>query len=143
MASLPSVVLGFLAALVVAPFVESVLPSVLLAWLLGFLVQAAFACLAFWLEQSQGLFGVWFSVWMLLSGYLAPLDLFPEPIRDVLAWLPFRGMMAVPVELLAGTLSAEEAWFDLAVMSGWTVVLVLGVWAVWTAGIKRYGAFGA
>lgn len=33
MASLPSVVLGFLAALVVAPFVESVLPSVLLAFL--------------------------------------------------------------------------------------------------------------
>ena len=51
-------------------------PSVLLAWLLGYLAQAALGCLAFWLEQSDGLARIWFGAWMLFSGYLAPLALF-------------------------------------------------------------------
>ena len=103
------------------------------------LAQAAFGCLAFWTEQSQGLFGVWFSVWMLLSGYIAPLDLFPPGIREVLMWLPFRGMVAAPVELLAGFSTPSEALFDLAVQCGWLAVFGVLVSVLWTRGVKRYG----
>lgn len=117
--------------------------SVGLAWLLGFLVQALFGCLAFWTEQSQGVFGVWFSAWMLLSGYIAPLDMFPPTLRAILDWLPFRGMMAVPVELLGGFLSPEDALFDIAVQVGWVAVLWVAVVFVWRRGIVRYGAYGA
>lgn len=119
------------------------LPSVLLAWVLGFLAQAVFAMLAFWLEQSQGLFSVWFSVWMLLSGYLVPLDLFPPVLQDVLVWLPFRGMLAAPVELLAGLQDPAGAALDLGVQLGWTVAFSALAVVLWKRGIVRYGAYGA
>lgn len=118
-------------------------PSVLLAWCLGFLVQAIFATLAFWLDQSQGLFGVWFSVWMLLSGYIAPLELFPASMQTALTWLPFRGMLAAPVELLAGTRSLDGALLDLGIQLGWVAVAVALLSVLWRRGIARYGAYGA
>ena len=118
-------------------------PSVFLAWLLGYLVQAAFACLAFWLEQTQGLFGVWFGAWMLLSGYLAPLELFPPWMHRTLDWLPFRGMLATPVELLAGTRALDDALFDIALQVGWTGLAIALVALLWRLGIRRYGAYGA
>ena len=117
--------------------------SVALAWLLGFLVQAIFGMIAFWLDQSDGLFGVWLAAWMLLSGYIAPIAMFPEPIQRALDWLPFRGMLAVPVELLGGFLTPREALFDIAVQAAWVVVLFAVARRMWDAGIKRYGAFGA
>jgi len=117
--------------------------SVFLAWLMSFLVQGLFGMLAFWTDQSQGLYGVWFTLWMLLSGYLAPLDMFPEPLQAVLAWSPFRGMVAVPVELLGGFLAPRDAFFDIAVQVAWTVILWGLSVIVWRRGIRRYGAFGA
>lgn len=117
--------------------------SVSLAWLLGFLIQAIFGCLAFWLDQSDGVFGAWLVAWMLLSGYIAPLAMFPETLQHVLAWSPFRGMVAVPVELLGGFLAPRDALFDIAVQVGWVGILGVLTAVVWRTGLRRYGAFGA
>ena len=83
--------------------------SVSLAWMLSFLVQALFGMASFWLDQSLGLFGVWFAAWGLFSGYVAPTALFPEAVQPILYWLPFRGMLGLPVErqdLIEGFTSA-------------------------------------
>lgn len=117
--------------------------SVLLAWLMTFMVQGLFGMVAFWTDQSEGMFGVWFSVWMLLSGYIAPLAMFPEPLQAVFAWLPFRGMIAVPVELLGGFLAPRDALFDIGVQVTWVVVLSTAATVTWRRGVRRYGAFGA
>lgn len=118
-------------------------PSIALAWTMNFLVQCAFGLLAFWLDKTDGIFGVWQSVWFLLSGYVAPLAFFPPVWQRVLAWTPFRGMLAAPVELLGGFVDVDTARFDLAVAAGWTVAALLLVAGLWRRGLARYGAFGA
>ncbi len=118
------------------------LVSIALAWLLAFLVQAALAITAFWTDQSDGLFNLWFAAWSVLSGYIAPMAFFPEAWRDALRWTPFRGMVAVPVELLGGFLKPKDALFDLSVQLFW-VILLSGVVALsWRRGVARFGAFG-
>lgn len=119
------------------------LVSAALAWALAFLVQAIFGMLSFWLDQSMGLWGVWFSVWTVLSGYVAPLAAFPEGWRAVLALLPFRAMLATPVELLGGFLDGQAAYFHVGVQLGWVFVLSVVAAAMWRRGLARYGAFGA
>lgn len=117
--------------------------SMSLAWLINFLVQALFAILAFWIDKTDALFGVWFALWSILSGYVAPLALFPDAMRPVLVLLPFRGMLGLPVEILGGFVSPEAALPEVALQLGWCAGLFLAVQWCWARGIARYGAYGA
>ncbi len=114
-----------------------------LGWAMNFLAQVAFGALAFFVEQSLGLFNVWFAIWALLSGYLFPLDLLPAPLARVVVLLPFRSMLATPTEIAAGQLTGVAAVEAIALQAGWTIVFALVARAIWRAGVRRYEAFGA
>ncbi len=117
--------------------------TMVVAWCMNLAVQACFCALSFWIDKSDGLFGLWLAVWSLLSGYVAPMAMFPEATQHALRWLPFRGMLALPVEILTGFLSPRDAVADIAIQALWVVVLAtLGRFS-WRAGLRRYGAFGA
>lgn len=125
-----------------ASFALAVL-STAMAWALWFLFQAWFGMLAFWLEQSLGLFQGFFVAWMVFSGYVAPMATFPPWLRTVASVLPFRSMLAVPVELLGGFLAPVDALPDLAAQAGWLLVMFTLVALTWSRGLRRYGAYGA
>lgn len=125
------------------PEVLLFLVSTVLAFAINFLMQACFGALSFWLDKTDGLFGVWFALWSVLSGYVAPLALLPPFWRDVAAWLPFRAMLGTPVELLAGQLSASAAGGAIAAQLGWLTAFSLLFSVLWRRGLARYGAFGA
>ena len=117
--------------------------SVGLAWGIAFLAQAIFGILAFWLDRTEGLFGVWLAIWLVFSGYIAPLSFFPEAAQDVLRWLPFRSMLAVPVEILGGFLPYDAAVGDVGIQLMWLLILLFLTSLLWKKGLQRYGAFGA
>jgi ABC-2 type transport system permease protein len=106
-------------------------------------VQATFGSIAFWLDQSLGVYNVWFGVWMLLSGYLIPIELMPEAIAGVVRWTPFHAMLGAPVEIAAGLLRGTAAMAQVGVQLVWLVVALVVMRAVWARGLRRYGAFGA
>ena len=117
--------------------------SIALAWAMNFLAQTVFGALAFFAEQSLGLFNVWFSLWALLSGYLFPLELLPSWARTIVWYLPFRSMLAVPTEIAAGQLGGAEALLEVGVQAIWVVLFFFAARAMWRAGVRRYEAFGA
>src|SRR5690606_37985673 len=121
-----------------APALALFVVSASLAWMMSFLIQAFFGILSFWVDQSVGLFGVWFAAWSLLSGYVAPTALFPPAMKPLLGWLPFRGMLGVPVELLGGFLTWEQALAEVGVQVMWTVLLAALVVFTWRHGVRRY-----
>ncbi|MFN7133746.1 MAG: ABC transporter permease, partial [Myxococcales bacterium] len=85
------------------------------AWAVNFLAMAVIGCLAFYIDSSLSLFQVWLAAYMLLSGYLIPLSLFPPWLEPATAVLPFRFMLAFPVETLLGRLALDEVWRQLAI----------------------------
>jgi ABC-2 type transport system permease protein len=117
--------------------------SMVLAWIINYLVQALFAILAFWIDKTDALFGVWFALWSILSGYMAPLAIFPDSVRPLLTALPFRGMLGLPVEILGGFLSPVAALPEVGIQLGWCAALFVAVRWSWARGIARYGAYGA
>ena len=49
----------------------------------------------FW-ESSIAVFDLWLALYTVLSGYVVPLELFPERVRALVGVLPFRYMLAFP-----------------------------------------------
>ena len=76
----------------------------------------------FW-ESSLAVFDLWLGLYTVLSGYVMPLELFPGRVRALVGWLPFRQMLAFPVENLLGLISREQALRDLALQWAWVLVL--------------------
>jgi len=119
------------------------LPSVFLAFLLRFLMEWTLAMAAFWTTRVEAANQMYFMLLLFLSGQLAPLELFPAPVRALAAVLPFRWMLSFPVELLLGRLTPAEALTGLLIQGVW-IAAVLGLMrGVYRAGVKLYTAVGA
>lgn len=118
-------------------------PSITAAWLMTFAFMFALGSLAFFLDKSMALMDVYFGVFAVFSGYLIPLTLLPAWLRDASAWLPFRYMLSVPVELLTSRdLSTAAAARLVAAQWIWAAGVLVAAIAIWRAGVRRFEAVG-
>lgn len=112
------------------------------AWAINFFVMSLVGALAFFVESSVGIFELYVLGFVVLSGYVVPLDLFPPGVRAVTEWLPFRYTIAFPVELATGALTAREALRQLAIQWAFVAGLAVSAILVFRAGVRRFAAFG-
>jgi ABC-2 type transport system permease protein len=83
--------------------------------------------------------GVFFFVF---SGYLIPVDLFPQPLRGAIDWMPFRYQIGLPVELMTGAHGIGAALALLARQWTWVCVALGITFVVWRRGLRRFEAYG-
>jgi ABC-2 type transport system permease protein len=112
------------------------------AWLMTYLVQALVGMLAFWWESSLSLYDLYLGLYMVFSGYVMPLDLFPSWLARVVDVLPFRYMLAFPVEVLLGSQPRATTAHDLALQWLYVAVLFAATAALWRRGARNFAAFG-
>jgi len=113
------------------------------AWFIRFMSQYIFGLLAFWVSDSMTLNDIWFAFTEMLGGMIAPLDLFPPQVAAVANWLPFRFMLAFPVEIVSGRLTSQDLAAGAAAMLFWVVLAFVVYRWVWRRGIRQFSAFGA
>jgi ABC-2 type transport system permease protein len=118
------------------------LASLIGAWLLIYFSMVLLGSLAFFVESAMGPFELWIGVHAIFSGYLIPLEVLPGWVRGAANVLPFRFMLAFPVEALVGLLSPAQALRQLGAQWLYVVVTAWLALRVWRAGIRRYAAFG-
>lgn len=131
--------------LAVAPFAYALaVVSLAQAWLLSVAMNLAVGCVSFFLESGVKLMDLTLVVFMLASGYLVPIDLFPAGIRRALDVLPFRYQLALPVELLTGVYDADLARgaFMCVVQGLHAAAFFAAAALLWRRGVKRFEAFG-
>jgi ABC-2 type transport system permease protein len=125
------------------PVQLALVPVTLLgAWTVTFLVMVMIGSLAFRWESALGVFDLWLALYVVFSGYLMPLELFPPELRTVVRWLPFPYMLAFPVESALGLIDRGATLRGLVVQWGWAAVLLAGALGAWRSGVRRYSAFG-
>lgn len=112
-----------------------------LAFALRFLIQYTFALFAFWTERATAIEQLWMLFYLFLSGLIAPLELFPQTIRDIVMWTPFPYTVYFPAAILVG-LPVNVVQGILAIL-GWGVLFfILNRW-LWRRGLKQYSGMGA
>lgn len=117
-------------------------PSLVQAYVLRFTIEWTLALLAFWTTRVNVLNQLYVALMLFLSGQLVPLSFFPASVQGAGDVLPFRWMVAFPVELCLGTLSLDESLRGLAMQSVWVVLSFILLAIIWRSGIRRYSAVG-
>jgi ABC-2 type transport system permease protein len=115
--------------------------AVVLIFTMRFVIQYTFAMLAFWTERASAIENLWLLFYLFLSGMIAPLDVFPEPVRAIVLCTPFPYMVDFPASLLVGLpVDLSRGFWS---MLGW-ILLFLGLNRIlWRRGLKRYSGMGA
>lgn len=90
-----------------------------------------------WTIAGDGVVMMAATVIAFCSGMIVPLPLFPDWAQDVLAWLPFAGVVDLPFRVYNGDIPASELAVVLAKQGAWTLALVvLGRWLM-ARGMRR------
>ena len=112
------------------------------AWLITFLAMSIVGALAFWIESAGSVFEIWMGLFGVFSGYLVPLELFPGWVTQLARALPFRYMLAFPVEMIIGLESRSRALAELSVQWLFVGLLLMGALGAWRLGLRRFAAYG-
>ncbi|NER37448.1 MAG: multidrug ABC transporter permease [Oscillatoria sp. SIO1A7] len=115
--------------------------ALLLAFILRFLIQYTLAMFAFWIERAAAIEQVSFFLYIFLSGYIAPLEVFPESVRQVLQWTPFPYLLHFPATLLIGW--PEDLGRSFLVTLVWIGIFFGCNRFLWRRGLQHYSGMGA
>lgn len=112
-----------------------------IAFALRFLIQYTFAMFAFWIERAVAIEQFWFLLYLFLSGMVAPLEIFPSGVREVVLWTPFPYLIHFPAALLIGL--PVDLVKGFVVMITWCLLFFIWNRWLWRQGLKRYSGMGA
>lgn len=110
---------------------------------LTFFMLVTIGALGFFLERSLAIVEIYLGVFAVFSGYLIPLPLFPDALQRAAELLPFRYMLAFPVETLIGRLDSGQALAALAIQWSWVAAILPISAFAWRTGIRRFEAYGS
>jgi ABC-2 type transport system permease protein len=116
--------------------------SLILAFLLGFLMDLCIGLIGFWFLEVSSLLFVYMLLNFFLSGHMFPLDLLPEPWLAIVQFLPFKYLAYFPAAVFLGKVPAENLWLEIAIELVWVVVLVFIARILYARGLRRYSGFG-
>ncbi len=112
-----------------------------LAFILRFVTQYTFSMFAFWIERAYAIEQFWFLFYLFLSGLVAPLEVFPPAVREIVMWTPFPYMINFPASILIGL--PVNVGRGLLIMLDWIIIFwFLSRW-LWRRGLKQYSGMGA
>lgn len=115
--------------------------AALLAFSLRFVMQYTFSMAAFWIERAVAIEQFWYLFLLFLSGMIAPLEIFPPLLREIVLWTPFPYVIYFPAAILVGL--PVQLGRGLLVMLAWGAIFFsLNRW-LWRKGLKRYSGMGA
>ena len=126
------------------------LVSLVLAFLLGFFMEATLGMIGFWVLEVSSLVFAYMLVQYLLSGHMFPIDMLAgissglpgTSLADVVRWLPFEYTAYFPAAVWLGKVRGAELARGLAIEAAWVVVMVVACRIAWWRGTRRYSAYG-
>jgi ABC-2 type transport system permease protein len=112
------------------------------AYVIRSLNQSSLGMVTFWTTRVGPVFDIWFTAELLLSGRLVPLQLMPDWVQTIAAFLPFQWTFGFPIEALVGDLSTEELLGGLAMQALWIFIGALVLRRAFAIAVRRYSAVG-
>lgn len=115
--------------------------SLLVAFALRFLIQYTFAMFAFWMERATAIEQFFFLFYLFFSGIIAPFEVYPIALKQVLMLTPFPYFLYVPTAILLGR-PLDWVQCGLTIVAWFLIFFAWNRW-LWRRGLKHYAGQGA
>jgi ABC-2 type transport system permease protein len=118
------------------------LASLVMAFLLGFFLEALMGMIGFWFLEVSSLLFVYMLFTFFFSGHMFPIDLLPGGWKTVVDATPLQYLAYFPAAVFLGKIAGRELAIGLAVELGWVLLLATACRFAWRRGVARYSGFG-
>lgn len=125
-----------------APTLAAFAASLVLSFLVGFLLEALIGMIAFWFLEVSSLLFIYMMLNYFLSGHMLPLDLLGPTVNGVIQWLPFKYLAYLPAAIFLGRYSGEQLALELGMEVLWVAGLFVACRLAFARGVRRYSAYG-
>ncbi|MEK6233339.1 MAG: ABC-2 family transporter protein [Planctomycetales bacterium] len=116
--------------------------SLLMAFLLGFLLEATIGLAAFWFLEVSSLLFIYMLFSFFFSGHMFPIDLLPGFWRTLVEMLPLQYLAYFPAAVFLGHVQGTDLAWGLGIQAAWIVAFYLINCAAFHYGVKRYSGYG-
>jgi ABC-2 type transport system permease protein len=116
--------------------------SLLMAFLLGFFLEATFGMLGFWFLDVSSLLFVYMLFNFFFSGHMFPIDMLPGIWGDLVQLLPLKYLAYYPAAVFLGKVEGAALVTGLWVQLGWVLFFFAASRLALALGLRRYSGFG-
>ena len=120
----------------------AVIMAVILSWMVSFAYRFLINLPAFWTPNALGIVRFFFIIAWFFSGFLMPLEFYPDWVIQLAHLTPFPSMLDTVMQIFIGTLVGWQAVAAILVQVGWFVGLVILGQLVLKAAVKRLVILG-
>lgn len=116
--------------------------ALVLAFLLGYYLEACMGLVGFWWLEVSSLLFVYMLFSFFLSGHMFPLDILPEPWRSLVMLTPLPYLAYFPAAVLLGKIEGWDLVRGLATEAAWVACFLVLSRIMFHYGAKKYSAYG-
>lgn len=116
--------------------------SLVMAFLLGFFLEASLGLVGFWFLEVSSLLFVYMLFNFFLSGHMFPLDMLPEPWKTLVHFTPLEYLAYFPAAVFLQKVTGWDLALRLLIELGWVLFFMVLSRVLLQRGIKRYSGFG-
>jgi len=116
--------------------------SLLMAFLLGFFLEATIGMIGFWFLEVTSLLFVYMLLNFFCSGHMFPIDLLPGTLGEVVRLLPLQYLAYFPTAVMLGRVTGPDLACGLCIQLGWVLFFLIAARVTFHYGVRRYSGFG-
>lgn len=118
------------------------LASLIMAFLVGFYLEAMLGMVGFWFLEVTSLLYVVNTLNFFISGQMFPLDLLPSWAARLLKALPFQYLAYFPAAVFLGKIQGATLIEGLLAQAAWAFGFMVMARGLYRLGLRRYSAYG-
>ena len=116
--------------------------SLLMAFLLGFFLEATIGMIGFWFLEVSSLLFVYMLFSFFFSGHMFPLDMLPPPLDTFFLLIPLQYLAYFPAAVFLGKITGDALVIGLLMQFGWLVACIVASRVAFHYGARHYSGYG-
>ena len=116
--------------------------SLVMAFLLGFFLEATIGMIGFWFLEVSSLLFVYMLFNFFFSGHMFPIDMLPGVWGTLVRMIPLQYLAYFPAAVFLGKVTGPDLAWGLLIQLFWVVFFILASRLAFRYGVRRYSGYG-